>query len=234
MGLALLLAVPGCGASTSPTVFTPHEARFEQGASAVCERAVSAYRGDVAALGQAGGVLLGKLVADRSVAVGERAAALGATHAVLWSEDRRTEAVGPDPLEAAVHGIGEVMASSQPTARVECSGDGCRVYELPSMVGSAPGPRAVTRTERTYALVRVEPSRWGALADALRPIRAEPRGTARRAADGSWRVPEGCELAHRDRGGEWFARRAWIVCRDEGRRQEVDARTLAPMGPWVD
>lgn len=96
--------------------------------------------------------------------------------------------------------------------------------------GGVSAAASMSRTKTRWALIRVELLDWESLPQSLRPH--DQKGTARRAADGKWRVPEGCALTRRDEHDRWQAHKAWIDCPRAG-RQEVDTHTLAPLGPWV-
>lgn len=135
----LVLFTLGC----APVVqFTPYKAEYAKGEPKVVMRAVVGYDGDVDTLTAAGGALLGFVRTGNERDVGVIGAHVGGTHVVLSRKETQQFLVGTH----------------------------CSAYRtLGGGVDASCYPTAVTVVKSHYAVLRVDPSRWGDLPEALRP-----------------------------------------------------------------
>jgi hypothetical protein len=151
----LLLVVAGC--ASVGTSFTPDKAEYRHGASPQVSKAFLAYRGDLPALLEAGGVVLGQMEGngngfagqgDVEERVRERAAEWGATHVVFISASNEEDHT---PVEY----------------HTTCAGNAVGRYASADCTTTTSGGVRFYRPHAGYTLIRVPSSNIPALPVAL-------------------------------------------------------------------
>lgn len=144
-----------CGCASVSTQYTPHKAEYRSGAAPSTALAVVAYEGDVEALADAGGEIIGTIDADGNAradredieeAVCERAAALGATHVIFVAAHIETHQA-PSTFRATCRAV-----PGLPQAR-------CVTRERFGELTETPHAK--------YVLLRVPPTSWSKLPPSL-------------------------------------------------------------------
>lgn len=145
----LLLVVVACTRPAVSTHYTPDKAKYRSGVAPVALLATVAYQGDIPALVEAHGEIIGDLAADGNRKAGQRdvestvrrrAAALGATHVVFIAAHTQTHQ-GPS------------------TYRTKCASERCITQESLGDISKTPHAR--------YILIPVPRTNWARLPSSL-------------------------------------------------------------------